>query len=44
MDEDWVRGAHWSGRPAMQLGWEAKFPPFTTFGHWIPLAPLLLDT
>jgi hypothetical protein len=30
--EDWARGAHLSGRPAMQLGRVAKFPPCTAFG------------
>jgi hypothetical protein len=39
-----VCGAHLLGWPAMQLGWVAKFPPCTTFEHWIPWAPLLMDT
>jgi hypothetical protein len=34
--KDWVREAHLSSRPAMQLGRAAKFPSCTAFGHWIP--------
>jgi hypothetical protein len=29
--KDWVHGAHLIGRPAMQLGQAAKFPPCTDF-------------
>jgi hypothetical protein len=39
MADDWAHGAHLSGRPAMQLGRVAKFPPCNAFGHRMPRAP-----